>query len=220
MLEAVEASQWYFFENWLLKLKFPHLLKPLGTIIQQNYWFFYPSEPFSYDHFNMIHPVCIAEKKLEFYWIRKVIYTTILQTLLVDYLLDMQENLHWLDWFDFDIIFNKVRICKTNWFPFMWLGFLLHLFPKIGWNLFWRSIFHNFMHLCFHKTLLKPFLGILWNQRWINLSNSSQELISTHYDIGNQCFSGFVLLVPKPSLKIETAKRHLLELSCYSETTA
>ena len=36
MLEAVEASQWYFFENWLLKLKFPHLLKRLGTIIQQN----------------------------------------------------------------------------------------------------------------------------------------------------------------------------------------
>ena len=102
----------------------------------------------------------ITEKKLEFHWIYKVIYTTILQTLL-----DMQENLHLLDWFDFDIIFNKVRICKTNWFPFMWLGFLLHLFPKIGWNLFWRSIFHNFMHLCFHKTLLKPFLGILWKQR-------------------------------------------------------
>ena len=112
----------------------------------------------------------------------------------------MQENLHLLDWFDFDIICNKVRICKTNWFPFMWLGLLLHLFPKIGWNLFWRSIlgstFHNLMHLCSHKTLLKPFLGILWKQRWINVGNASQELISTHYDIGNQCFSGFVLLVP------------------------
>ena len=45
------------FENWLMKHKFPHLLKPLGTIIQQNYWSFYPSEPFSLDQFNMIHPV-------------------------------------------------------------------------------------------------------------------------------------------------------------------
>ena len=38
-----------------MKLKCPHLLKPLGTIIQQNYWFFYPSEPFSFVHY--IHPV-------------------------------------------------------------------------------------------------------------------------------------------------------------------
>ena len=42
--EAVEASWCYFFENWFMKLKFPNLLKPLGTIIQQNYWSFYPSE--------------------------------------------------------------------------------------------------------------------------------------------------------------------------------
>ena len=67
MLEAVEASRWYFFENWLMKLKFPHLLKPLGTIIQQNYWFFYPSEPFSYDHFNMIHPVVLIHKLWSFW---------------------------------------------------------------------------------------------------------------------------------------------------------
>ena len=40
-----------------MKLKFSHLLKPLGTIIQQNYWSFYPSEPFTLDQFNMIHPV-------------------------------------------------------------------------------------------------------------------------------------------------------------------
>ena len=55
--EAVEASRCYFFKNWLMKLKCPHLLKPLGTIIQQNCWFFYPSKPFSFVHFNMIHPV-------------------------------------------------------------------------------------------------------------------------------------------------------------------
>ena len=73
MLEAVEASQWYFFENWLLKLKFPHLLKPLGTIIQQNYWFFYPSEPFSYDHFNMIHPVWCRHVRTGRLWVIQTI---------------------------------------------------------------------------------------------------------------------------------------------------
>ena len=31
--EAVEASQCYFFENWMMQLKFPNLLQPLGTII-------------------------------------------------------------------------------------------------------------------------------------------------------------------------------------------
>ena len=56
-LEAVEASLCQFFEKRWMKLKFPTLLKPLGTIIQQNYWPFYPSEPFSFIHFNMIHPV-------------------------------------------------------------------------------------------------------------------------------------------------------------------
>ena len=63
--EAVEASQCYFFENWLIKLKCPHLLKPLGIIIQQNYWFFYPSEQFSFVHFNMIHPVYVNRP---FWW--------------------------------------------------------------------------------------------------------------------------------------------------------
>ena len=33
---AVEASGCYFFENWLMKLKCPLLLKQLGTIIQKN----------------------------------------------------------------------------------------------------------------------------------------------------------------------------------------
>ena len=55
--EAVEASRCDFFENWWMKLKWPNLLKPLGTIIQQNHWSFYPSEPFSFGNFNMIHPV-------------------------------------------------------------------------------------------------------------------------------------------------------------------
>ena len=48
----VEDSRCYFFENWLMKLKFPNLLKPLGTIIKQNYWSFYHSELFYFAFFN------------------------------------------------------------------------------------------------------------------------------------------------------------------------
>ena len=58
--EAVEASQCYLFENWLMKLKCPNLLKPLGTIILENYWSFYLSEPFRIIQFNMRHPVAHA----------------------------------------------------------------------------------------------------------------------------------------------------------------
>ena len=57
--EAAEASQCYFFENWLMKLKCPILLKPLDTMIQENYWSFYPSEPFRITRFTMRHPVSI-----------------------------------------------------------------------------------------------------------------------------------------------------------------
>ena len=57
LLEAVEASLCYFFKNWLMKHKSPNLLKPLGTIIHQNSQFYYPSEPFSFHHFNVRHPV-------------------------------------------------------------------------------------------------------------------------------------------------------------------
>ena len=56
-LEAVEANWCYFFENWFKKLKCPHLLKPLGTIFQHNYWSFYTSELFTLARFNMRHPV-------------------------------------------------------------------------------------------------------------------------------------------------------------------
>ena len=40
-----------------MKLKCPILLKPLDTIIQENYHAFYPSEPFRITHFKMRHPV-------------------------------------------------------------------------------------------------------------------------------------------------------------------
>ena len=37
----------------------PNLLKPIGTIIQENYQSFYPSEPFTLAHFKMRHPVAV-----------------------------------------------------------------------------------------------------------------------------------------------------------------
>ena len=40
-----------------MKLKYPHLQKTLGTIIQENYWSFYPSEPFRMLHFEVRYPV-------------------------------------------------------------------------------------------------------------------------------------------------------------------
>ena len=55
--EAVEASIFYFLKNWRMKLKCPILLKPLDTIIQENYQPFYPSEPFRITRFKMRHPV-------------------------------------------------------------------------------------------------------------------------------------------------------------------
>ena len=58
--EAVEASRCYFFVNWLMKC--PYLLKSLGTLIQENYWSFYPSEPFRIIRFNMRHPVVSGRK--------------------------------------------------------------------------------------------------------------------------------------------------------------
>ena len=40
-----------------MKLKCPILLKPLDTIIQENYHASYPSEPFRITRFKMRHPV-------------------------------------------------------------------------------------------------------------------------------------------------------------------
>ena len=57
LLEAIEASRCYFFENWWMKLKCPLLLKPLATIVQKNSQSFYPSDPFRISHFTMRHPV-------------------------------------------------------------------------------------------------------------------------------------------------------------------
>ena len=61
LLEAVETSQCYFLINWVKKLKCPQLLKPLGTIIQQNYWSFYLSETIQKARFNVRHPVPVKQ---------------------------------------------------------------------------------------------------------------------------------------------------------------
>ena len=55
--EAVEASIFHFLKNWWMKLKCPILLKPLDTIIQENYQSCYPSEPLRITRFKMRHPV-------------------------------------------------------------------------------------------------------------------------------------------------------------------
>ena len=54
---TVEASQCYFFENWFIKLKYPSLLKPIATVIQQSYWSLYPSGPFTFTRYTMRHPL-------------------------------------------------------------------------------------------------------------------------------------------------------------------
>ena len=40
-----------------MKLKCPLLLNMPSKKNQQKYWFFYPSEPFTFKHFNVRHPV-------------------------------------------------------------------------------------------------------------------------------------------------------------------
>ena len=55
--EAVEASLCYFFENWLMKLKYPNLRiiqTPSNTILQA---YFYLSGPNYFWRFNMRYPV-------------------------------------------------------------------------------------------------------------------------------------------------------------------
>ena len=54
LLEAIEASGCYFFLNRMKKLKCPNFSKPLGTINQKN---IDPSEPISFIHFTLIHPI-------------------------------------------------------------------------------------------------------------------------------------------------------------------
>ena len=54
--KAAEASLCHFLKKWLMKLKYPPLPKTLGTIVHENNWFFYPSEPLRISHFEMRYP--------------------------------------------------------------------------------------------------------------------------------------------------------------------
>ena len=47
-------------KNWLMKLKCPLLQNMPSEKKHQNYWSFYPSEPFTIAHFNVRHPVLRA----------------------------------------------------------------------------------------------------------------------------------------------------------------
>ena len=49
----------FFFKNLLMKIKCPNHLKPLDTIIQENYHTFYPLEPFRITRFKIRHPVYV-----------------------------------------------------------------------------------------------------------------------------------------------------------------
>ena len=109
--EAVEANRCYFFENWVKKLKCPHLLKPLGTIFQHNYWSFYTSEPFTLARFNMRHPVV------------GIVYKIFISV---------------YSYFEPLSILAKVYVCnflEKKPSPF---GRRLKKIPTIWWNRFWR----------------------------------------------------------------------------------
>ena len=61
MIESSLAPKWPMLVHFCgmnhQKSKCPHLLKPLGTTMQQNYWSFFISEPIQKACFNMRHPV-------------------------------------------------------------------------------------------------------------------------------------------------------------------
>ena len=56
-----------------MKHKIPNLLKPLDTKIHQKSQFYYPSEPFSFHHFTMRHPVCMTGNKCAFVKLQRLI---------------------------------------------------------------------------------------------------------------------------------------------------
>ena len=56
ILFLLEASRYYFFENWLMKIKCPLLMKPLGTIIQKNISVLLPLKVIQFYSFNYKTP--------------------------------------------------------------------------------------------------------------------------------------------------------------------
>ena len=57
-----------------------HLPKTLGTIIQENYWSFYPSEPFRMLHIEMRYPV-LNHRQIK--PIEKMLYVPVINLLFV-----------------------------------------------------------------------------------------------------------------------------------------
>ena len=57
LLEAVEANLCHFFENWLMKLKFPNLRNMQTPSNKIFLAYFYLLKPFQKKHFNVEHPV-------------------------------------------------------------------------------------------------------------------------------------------------------------------
>ena len=114
--EAVEANRCYFFENWVKKLKCPHLLKPLGTIFQHNYWSFYTSEPFTLARFNMRHPVhtyeCImTHQKAIFKSVTKNHeWNSIKRDLIIS-----EQQIGFLSFMTFWIIHNSTMVLLRTW---------------------------------------------------------------------------------------------------------
>ena len=115
LLEAVEVGWCYFFENWLMKLKWVNLLNTLGTINEQNYQSFYPSEQFTLDHFTMRHPV---QPECTAYFIFRYILTIYLQAM--NNLISKLEKVDARKMFDVPKI---KRSCLKSWSN--WIGWLL-----------------------------------------------------------------------------------------------
>ena len=116
------------------KLKFPNLFKPLGTIIQQNYWPFYLSESFSFVHFNMIHPVTRTP-----YSAFSIIFSDLENSLLITELLPYLA--FWSQLFTFWPTLHSTPLCqcRKSWEVRLWqlhllrecLDILPFLFPYL-----------------------------------------------------------------------------------------
>ena len=77
MSEAVEANQYYFFENWFMKLKCPSLLKPLCRHHNSTkLWLLLPLRAIYFSTFQYETPCSCANCKLKAH-IRVLLYYTI-----------------------------------------------------------------------------------------------------------------------------------------------
>ena len=119
-----------------MKLKCPNLLKPLDTIIQENYEPFNPSEPFRIIRFQMRHPVekeiCIgllAEKKKE----KKVYNYVHLQKFFYTNGEHISYDHPWAKW---EWLLNSAGHCNTqNWIMLVLTNLGANYTISCSWNL-------------------------------------------------------------------------------------